>query len=650
MNLREYQHAAVTEFRGQWTSTEPTDIPATHALDAANVQYRPGEVLTRAGFGVFYSLGERARSLYNWVRNTTTAIPTGNALIYIAPSSGKARIIPDLSSPTPSDLFTLTNMTNAVIVQAGVQAFIAPLLDNGTSAGQLRIIRAFGAAINVDKAFIGPMTATPVVTETWTAGECTPGLHKWAYLVESRNGGMSRLCPVSGAPSDTFSPVSATLEGDKQVSVGWTATYAAEASLVHLCMTTARNPDRWYRVPGATLAVMAGVPFPLTFTVSISDESLDGLATEVTDRQDGFCQDSSGNGPFNPHAVVEIGNRMGYMTTLNGNDLIYVSDPNDPQAITANKHRVYLPGFRKMTAAIEMGGALYVWGPSWTYAKGITTDYPVNWPEATLVDGQIGAGGPHCVDANAAMGYVFVANPSGLWLFNGGSYAEKPMSYNQDDLWRRINWTTPTKIIVKDMPSVNKVRVWAPIDAATDPNYCFTFDYQLGASPEAVAFSLDSIAGRSVDGMCLFKNPSTSQMEVMLSAKESTKLLRELDTAEANWWLDEGTWAITSFYETALLPGLPTGLSKLLNFIGVDLRIRGSGLYSLSVKTLDAVRNLVYPNKSLESAPGREIFRGLERGVRAESISVRVANSGAGWWSLSTVKVYFREWMAKRIR
>lgn len=645
MNLQGFQQAAVTDFRGPWTSTEPTDVPASNALSAANVQYRPGEVMTRSGFGVFFALGERARSLFNWIGNLGGAVPTGNALVFINPANNKARLIGDLSTPAASDLFTLANMTNAVITHGGMQMFIAPLKDDGTSAGQLRIARVFYATVYVDKAFPGPISTAPVITETGTAGECTGGTKKFGYLWQSRTGGWSPLCPVSAG---TFAPVSATLAGGKTVTLAITAAYPAEATAVYPCMTTSRNQSRWYKVPGLSASMPGGTTFGYTFNISISDEVLEAEAEEVTDRIDAFAQDGSGNGPFNPHSVFEVGNRIAYATAVNGVDQLYISDVNNPQAVTADQHVFYLPGFRKIITGREMRGGIYLFGPSWTYATSDNGEVPALWPAAQLVDAQLGAPGQHCIDANTAQGYIWVANPSGLWLFNGGTYAEKPISYNQDDQWRRINWAAPTKVIVKDNPAKNRVRVVAPLDGASDPTHILTFDYQQGADPDSVAFSIDNITSRSIEGLCLFKNPTTSQSEELISVKETPKLLREMDTSEANWWLDDGA-AVSSHYETALIPGKPTNFSELLNFMGTHLRLRGSGLYSLTVKTLDAVRQLAYPDRTLESAPGREIYRGFERGIRADSVSVRVANSGAGWWALSTVKLYFKEWMKQRL-
>jgi hypothetical protein len=87
-----------------------------------------------------------------------------------------------------------------------------------------------------------------------------------------------------------------------------------------------------------------------------------------------------------------------------------------------------------------------------------------------------------------------VADEAGLYLFEGGSYPSRPVSYWQQPDWQRINFAQKTKIFVSDDKANQRVTVLAPLDGATSPTHELTWDYSLGTTPEQVQYSLNDIS------------------------------------------------------------------------------------------------------------------------------------------------------------
>lgn len=639
MSLRNYRTEEITSFRGPWTALEESDTPMEGALYAQNVEYQPGAVTTRLGFGQLLNPNEPIWSLFNWVTTPGTISTTGNWLFYVNPTTTTAKAYWNIGSPSGSEpytLFTQATMVAASWASGGTRVYAAPLKSDGSSAGQCRVISTYGAAINVDKAFVGAVSASESVTEPG-AGSVTAGLHRFGFIIVTRSG--------------YFGTISAqhefTAAGSKNVQIVYTptTTWPTEAQTLYPVMTTAANLNRWFLVPGASVAVAGGGAFAATVTIDVTDEDLSAIGTDVTDNLGLWAQDSGGSGPFNPTVVLEVGNRMGYIHTHEGVSQIAISDPEKPQHITQDQHVLTLPGQRQIITGFVMPNGLYLVGPSWTYYTSDNGQVPVLWPTIQLVDGQIGTPAPRGVSANTSQGYAWVASQRGLELFQGGVYADKPVSYYVSDWWRRINWSAAVHIEVKDEPHRNRVRVKVPLDGAATATHIFTFDYTNGTSPELIAFSPDSISGMNIGAIEVGRNPSSGRLELWVTNASAGKILRQKSSSDATPYNDDSA-AIDSIYESSLAP--PTVNSgQIRAYHGAHFRVKGSGSLAVTAYGLDRTKNVSAQAITLAAAPGQEPLRQWYLISEAQSVRLRT-NTANSYFQLSALKVYYTNWTTRR--
>lgn len=601
MAYNEYKLSAVTDFRGPKLREEDTDLTLDAAKEAVNVSYERGQVATRYGFGQVWNPNEMIWSMYNWLKGSDAVSTSGNLLFYYNPTSGKVRYVPNLASPSPVDLFTLVSGAGAIHASAGNRLYTAVYNSSGEGQGPCRVSGGFDSVGTVftDKCFPAPLSSAPTVSEP-AAGVCTAGTKRVTYYLLSRSGHRGKLAPTS----------TITCSGDKLIRFSLTATWPADALSIWVVCTTSSNLNRYIAVPGATQTVPAGTSTTCTIDFSISDDDLLATGTEVTDYSLWMTQDGGGNGPFNPSHVFEIGTRMGYLTRLNGVSELYISEPAQYQQITADQHVLRLPGERKMTTAFATAnGAVYILGPTWTYATKDTGEKPVLWPSPELVDGMIGTPSPTGAVFDPSRGIGFVADQGGLYAFTDGQYGSKPMSYGVASDWRRINWDYGYLLKVVDDKENNRVLVSAPIDGGTAPNAIFVFDYVDGLTYESIRYSFWTINNYYSGAIAMVLNPTTKRRELWLGSATTGgtsitgKVLRLKNSTDSTPYQDEGD-GISWIYESAPFPNNPIGNNAHHR---MKMRALGDGTASLTIYRLDHVSSVGPFTITLTPTPNNDI-------------------------------------------
>lgn len=636
--MHEFQSFEITNFRGPWTALEDSDVPMEGARYAANVEYQPGAVKSRLGFASFYDLGEPVSSMFNWVKvpDLVGGGNAGNYLFYINPTTTTAKVFYNLAPPSlwPSPLFTQADMATATFASGGTRAYIAPIKSNGQSAGQARVVGVYGSALQVDTAFKGQVAAGVVPAMSGATEFCTAGVHRIGFILLTRNGFFG---PITNTSDVTVAA------GQKiTLTVTPTTVWPTEASQIWAAYTTVANKNRWYLAPGGDAAVAAGAAFPATLTINSSDADLEAVGTEVSENLNLWSAAVDGTGPFNPSVILEINNRIGYIHEYQGISQIAISEPEKPQHITLDQHVLTLPGQRQMVAGFMMPNGLYLCGPNWTYYTSDNGDKPVLWPSMTLVDGAIGTTAPRGIAANPSQGYAWVASTGGLYLFQGGAYPNKPVSYYVSDWWARINWNAAGEIQVVDQPHIQKVRVKVPLDGADKATHIFTFDYANGVGPEEICFSPDNITGvANIGAIENVKNPTTGKMELWATNAVAGKIYRQQQATETNAYLDDGA-AVAAAYETSLIPP-KMNVDSVKTFHGAHFRVKGSGDLALTVYGLDRVKSVTPNPITLSATPGQEPLRQWYLLSEAETIRV-----SGGHWLLSALKPYWKTYSPSR--
>ncbi len=611
MSLRSWLIAKITGFRGAWTAASELEGRPERAFTALNVIYpyrRPSTVRTREGTSNTPLIASGAvSSMYYWVTSQLSK------LVFF---EGGANVrMYDLVDHTIADLFTQAGSAIS-LAEAGNKAYMSVVGADGLGTSQLRIVypEVFGSPADV--AFMGPGTVIPAFTEfPGVPGNMTKGAHLFGYILISRSGHETPPGPANPG-NGIFVGVPFTITNNDEtlgVNIYFTDT-PSDYESVQMIMTTVENHNRWWKIPGAVVPVAPNQPtWPAIMFLSISDDDLTATADEVVNEFDYLARLPNGTGPFNPSVVLIFNNRMVSIVDTKA----YVSDPQDYEATSEALHVVHLPGYRRMVTAMVIRGVIYWLGPGWTYSSADSGDYPVAWAQPEEISGYFGTTAPLGVTTRTQGDYGWVANESGLFLFNG-KYPDKPLNHLNSDDWARINWTVPGTIQVKDDPLATRVYVTAPLDGATSPTHILMWDYsrcedapvydavdysiwQLPTFPTAIEMVPDANGRRQ-----LWIGPGTAGNVVSLDSSA----------------LNDVTVPINSAYETGwALDGNDVRTGREM-FGWLRTRVIGVGTLHLSINTMDRRRTILPPLALTNSTtPGQSFVRKFS--LQTQNLSVR---------------------------
>lgn len=637
----------INDFNGAVTRLDPYDVPRDNGLYALNVSYAPGNVATRYGHsGVISQADGAITALAGWVLPGATL----SIVMYFVPLTGLViGYVQPLGVP-----FTMMTAgvasVGAVMLPAGTRAY-AVFYDvtgrTGTTYGQV-----FGQGVGADPLFGAPLPNVPTITETAT-GVVTAGVHRIAYLPTTRNGFTTNLSPfISGV----FSPVEFTSTGGQNLHVVIPATiptYMQGTNNVQIVMTTTTNLNRYFTVPNAIGSLVVG---GATINLSITDDDLAATGVDVTNQVNLLVNGSTTapySPPFLPSAIFTYSSRMCYCTVAGVTPVIYVSEQNDFQHLTADQHAVYLEGLAQPITGFSMRGVAYIGTQFSFYSMEDNGGVPVSWIPPQKIDGSIGILSPTCIAVNQAAGYAVIASERGLYVFHGGIFPVLPTSYYQDPDWQRIDWTTPTKVQVVDDQLNKRFIVLAPllVGAGSTPTsaagmYRMTWDYTDGDTADTAKYSISKFESYTAGAMATIQNITSHLTEVWYAPNAAGYLIRQNNGSETHPYRDVATdgtaTAINSKYQTTLVPGDEDPTQTIHDFHGGHLRATGSGSMALLVSGLDSTVTTT-PAASpltLSAAPGKELL--VKWWLRSERASFTFGTNAIDeWFSVAHLNLYY---------
>lgn len=571
-----------------------------HSLLTVNCQFQPGQIGSRYGTSVpldgfgapFVQTDGQVTSFINWLFSFSGVL--NNIVTYYAPSVG-VRGWQQSGAGFTSVLIPVTSAQGASMAVSGERLYTAFYDSSGKLGNSVGYV--YGWNVGDDKLFAPPITNSIAAAET-ASGSVTKGVHSIGYMFTTRNGYTGTLCPgsVSGAsPTVTFVPIQFTSTGGKNLQLtisGSLPSYlvGGTTAIFQIVMTTVTNPNQWFAVPGGAASAFN----PTVITIDIDDQTLAATATDVTPYLNLLTQRSSGTGPINPVSLGTYSSRMGYCAIdLLGFPVIYFSEPNNFQYITADQHGIYLDGFQQPIVHYTINGVDYVATVNSHFSLEDNGDVPVTWIPPQKVDGSIGVQSPNCIAVNPSLGYALVASERGFYIFQGGVFPALPISFYQSPDWNRINWANPTLIQVVDDPLNKKWSVIAPLNdivvavsgsgpyTVTTQNHCslyqsglsvtftgistpqtitivgynqftvsshapavgatilpqsathiMTWDYTEGDTPSTIKYSLDSNTGYLLGATAQILNGVTNLTEVWFAPNTAGAFLRRNDGTE----------------------------------------------------------------------------------------------------------------------
>ncbi len=627
---------------------DPTLVPLTNGLLAKNMQYfGDGSCITRFGNSRVFLPADVVRSMINWL--PIVASTPANYLVWLAQGTGIK--LTSLASPGAGS----TIMTQATAVAASLQPQGARLYGGFMNANGIGIApgQVYDVTLNVsDTLFAPPMADVPVVTTVVNTGSLlTPGAKNFGYMVKTRTGFVTLPSPVASTSNNTFAPVSYTVGAtDSIVQVALTATWPIYASAIYLICTTTANPNQYFIIPSGgntdgSYPVTGGTSTTLNmFLNAVTDSYITANYLDASAYFGQLSQTIAGTNPLDPAVIVPYGQRMCYVA-LDGSGVpvVFISEPGNPQQVSAAFGGVYLPGNLSITTVFALGRTLYIVGPHWNYSTTDNNGEPGTWAQPQIVDGLIGCGGPYCVSVNSSQTYAWIADNTGFWLFSG-SFPDRPISYYQQGDWGRINFGQPTKIFVVDDKTNLRVHVYAPLDGATDITHRLTWDYGLRASdgaginvsPEQVKYSIDDFSGYTPGAACIVQSNTAKRSEVWMGSTSTGKyVFRQNSATDTNPYRDD-TAAIDSKYQTAILPK-GSNIGQVYQHHGDHIRVTGTSA-RLTAYALDGTASAGPFTLSVSALPAAEILQ--QYYLLSEGCSVQLDNGNVvdGWfkWSGST--------------
>jgi hypothetical protein len=652
MSLADSAVAEVSQFNGIWlsgnTQTDPTKLTLDHGLAGQNVQYFSDSVMKRFGHSAVFSPNASISTMVNWLFEYGTPAMPQNYLAWFAVGVGVQ--IADLSNANPAStiqtVIPQTTAASAFLMPFGARLYCAFNDANGLGMAPGQV---YGFGVGADPLFAATITAVPTFFEpggTFT----TPGPKLFGYLIQTRNGYITRPGP---APGDVFTGVSYTSAGGA-IEMTINTTWPSYALNVAPIMSTTANPAQFFIVPNPFAGMSPFTPVnrsgPTVMLIETTDQLLTSTGIDATPYLTQLSQTVSGTAPLQPSMIFPYSQRVGYICLDSaGIPVCYVSDSSNPQSINAANNAIYLPGNLSQVLAYGLRGVLYMEGPHWTYASSDSGGQPVTWAQPQLVDAAIGSLGNKCVALNSSQNYVWNADEGGLYLFTGGSFPERAVSYYQHADWARINFAAPNAVQVVDDRANQRVHVLAPLDGASTPTGILTWDYSLGPTPEEVKYAgVSTLAGYNPGSMAMVQNNATKHLEKWVASSNTAEPIgRENNGSEPNPYRDFGA-AIDAMYQTALMP---TGMAgRLIMHHGARLRIRGSGTVTLTGYGLDGFpatatftipsQFTVPPGSTLTTAPGAEVLQRFY--AMSEYLSMQIECAGLDdWFQLAKIDEFY---------
>jgi hypothetical protein len=577
-------------------------IPLTNSLLDVNCQFLHGQIGSRYGTSVpldgdgqpFIQADGQITAFINWL--FTFSGVASNTITYYCPSIG-IKGWQQSGAGFTSTLIPVTGAAGASMAVSGERLYAAFYDTTGKLGTNIGYV--YGWDIGADQLFAPPISnpiAAVDVAPLSGPGLITAGVHNIGYLYTTRNGFTGPICPATpSSPIANFTPLVHTAGGGQALQLtisGSLPSYlvGGTTNVFQIVMTTVANPGQYFAVPGA----IAPCFNPTVITINISDEILAQTGTDVTAYMNILTAQASGTGPVSPVSLGTYSARMGYCgIDLDGFPVVYFSDPNDYQHITADQHGIYLDGFQQPVAHYTINGVDYIATVNSHFSVEDNGDVPVTWIPPQKIDGSIGVPSPTCVAVNPSLGYALIASERGFYIFQGGVFPALPVSYYQAPDWNRINWNHPTSIQVVDDPLNKKWSVLAPLNdtvvsvtgsgpyTITTQNHCslyqsglsvtftgistpqtitivgynqftvasyapdvnatiypqspthvLTWDYTEGDTPETIKYSLNSNVGYLTGATAQVLNGLTNLTEVWYAPNTAGAFLRRCDGTE----------------------------------------------------------------------------------------------------------------------
>lgn len=578
--MRDHQPLVIGSFRGTFDRGEEDVCPLGYFLSSQNVRFLKGGVTTR----------------YGTSQSVTIASVKRTAVYKISGQAQRLLILDDVgnlfdSTNLGTPILTIAAMTDFSMVSIFDRAYITP--HNGvTGLPGEKVYVYTGAGVARVAAGNPPSSFTLGAVNSAASGKVEAGTRVYAIAFETASGfktgvgGYKSLDSVGGKKVDISNAI-----------IGLSGTVAR-----HVVSTKKINNyngdtinQTYFFVPGGKI----NDNIATTITIDFFDADLQDEASHLVE-QLGEIPAGVGIGLFRGHMIV-------WGENVN-QSVVRVSKKGEPESLNSVEGFITVNpgdsggGIKRCT---EYRNQLIMLKSQRTYFSQ-DNDLEAAFWEVGSIDMSIGTE-PHGVGRSLDFGEnikdsMFIADRSGLRLFTGIFRDSDLLTYNIDDIWKRITKSAFNRVEVAVDPIESIVYVAVPLDGATAPNAILVGDYFEGLNVDAIRWTT----------WIFPRNPQS----IVVDVESSVTVLKfgapngniyKIDPAQT---LDFGT-AIDHWVEFPLIPPGDDIDDTIRHFTGVRLRVKGSGDLQVTGKGLDGVSTFNAGTVTITASPGKPYFKGF---------------------------------------
>lgn len=581
--LRDHTQVPFEQWKGLYSRGKIDDVvPKDFFTDCLNVKTYDKELGTRAGYDLDLSLNNiRRLFIYKRLNETSRYIvldTSGNLFDSLYPGT------PIITNVVNLDFSAVTFLNRCYIMFhnriTGISGSVLYIY-NGGGPGDIR--PAAGAA---------PVGFTISIADSLNSGFIEAGIHLFAWAYETDSGFITAPGPAAFAAYTAPGGFKAVINN---VPIGPAGTSARRLLATKVIPDYDGNQygTEFFFVPNGRIADNSTTTLEFDFFDDDLLDSADYLFDNLSSIAAGL-----GMYIYNNRAVIWGIPGLEHYALISTAGQIEVFDETagviflDPSDSTTGIQNV-----------IEFAKNLILF--TGDKCK-VTTDNdsdPDTWSVDTL-DDSIGTGVFGISKIYNSRGVntsrFFVADKSGLYLYEQGRFQKPEISWNIENVWKRINKAQFSKVQVEHNPESCLIYVSVPLDSSTECNYLLVADYSkaFGNFGQIVAADVRwflwqfpwNITSIAVD-IDTNQNPSFK-----LSGTNNIYVENHTDT-----YLDAGT-KITSLVESfhAYL-----NQGYIHHFGYISLRATGQGQLAVVLRGMDNVKSVTPPVFTLATAPGQ---------------------------------------------
>lgn len=528
-------------------------------------------------------------------------------------------------------ILTIPTMTDFSVVVMFNRAYISP--HNGVTglAGEKTYVYG-GAGVARPAGGSPPSGFSLGVANSASAGNIESGTHLFAVAFETDTGYITRPGPIGPAYTVLNAP------GNKKANVSLIPVGPAGTVARHILATKVItnyagdqiSPELFF-VPNGKISdnvttVLNDVNFFDSDLISSADYLFDNL--DIIPAFLGMCEYNGrlcGWGENANPSIVRV-SPSGQPESHSGVEGFVIVNPGDGLGLKrCVSHRGLLHCYKQQRHYLTQDNQLSA----------------VTW-KVSLVDAAIGTdvnGVSQILDsAGQTFDEYVIASRQGLMLF-AGAYSEQPLSFQVDDIWKRINNAATNKIQVVVDPVAKRIYVSLPIDGSSTINCLLMCDYQNGLAPDTLRWSTWTFANYTIKSIAVDTKFTDQSAVFTIGAASNTY---KLDPSATN---DNGTAIPDPELEFGPKSGDDDGIINHYN--AIRMRVVGSGVLRITAYGLDRANSFGAKDVVLNLLPGKEYTRLLE--MKSEKCYISLKTSAINeYFHINKLSLFYVPlWMSR---